>query len=86
MHGSPGGNFFNLQNGSKGCGKMRRGMIIDVKREYDGYIRSVWQSFLDKTNDFVVSRQGLEDMYNAVSLASIRFMSEMLERLERQEG
>lgn len=65
---------------------MRRGMIIDVKREYDGYIRSVWQSFLDKTNDFVVSRQGLEDMYNAVSLASIRFMSEMLERLERQEG
>ncbi len=61
-------------------------MIIDVKTEYDGYICGVWQSLSDKTNDFIVSRQGLEDTYNAVSLGSIRFMREMLERLERQEG
>ena len=65
---------------------MRRRMVIDVKTEYDGYICGVWQRLSDKTNDFVVSRQGLEDMYNTVSLASIRFMSEMLERLEEQNG
>ena len=57
-------------------------MIIDIKPEYDGYICGVWQSLSDRTNDFVVSQQGPEDMYNTVSLASIRFMSEMLERLE----
>jgi hypothetical protein len=76
------GQFWNLQDGSKGFVKRWCRVIIDIKPEYDGYICGVWQSLSDKTNDFVVSRQELEDMYNTVSLASIRFMREMLERLE----
>jgi phosphoserine aminotransferase len=61
-------------------------VIIDIRPEYDGFICGVWQSLSDKTSDFIVSRQEREDMYNTVSLGSIRFMSEMLERLERQGG
>jgi hypothetical protein len=68
------------------CRKMRCTMIIDIKREYDDYIRDAWKNLWDENNDLMASGERLEDMYDNILLCLIQFLIAKLEILEEQNS
>ncbi|MCJ7692953.1 MAG: hypothetical protein MUO22_06005 [Sedimentisphaerales bacterium] len=61
-------------------------MIIDIKREYDDYIRDAWKNLWDENNDLMASGERLEDMYDNILLCLIQFLIAKLEILEEQNS
>ena len=61
-------------------------MIVDIRPEYDSYIRDMWKNLLDENTNLMAFGGQLEDIYNNISLCSIQFLRAKLETIEEQNG
>jgi len=61
-------------------------MIANVEKEYDSFLRKVWQQFSHETLSPVESQQELRYIYDTVSLASNKFLQDRLKSLEEEKG
>ena len=59
-------------------------VVKDIEQEYSDYVSNIWQEMSNISKHSLQHPQRTEQLYGAISVASIQFLQEKLKALEEE--